>query len=119
FYETVARLAALVARQGFVVLVPATAHRRTFRDIARRLAPAFVEVWIDTPQAECEKRDTKGLYAASRRGSACFVPGIAETYEPPETADVIAHGGRDARALDQLAEKLTGLAVSKPVIQRA
>ncbi|HEY3497194.1 MAG TPA: adenylyl-sulfate kinase [Polyangiaceae bacterium] len=41
FYETLARLAALIARQGFVVLVPATAHRRTFRDLAERFVPTW------------------------------------------------------------------------------
>src|SRR5262245_34057334 len=44
FYESLARLAALLARQGLVVLVPATAHRAIFRQRARLLAPRFVEV---------------------------------------------------------------------------
>src|SRR5262249_2375634 len=39
FYATLARLAALAARQGLVVLVPATAHRRAYRDEARAVAP--------------------------------------------------------------------------------
>src|SRR5689334_9261303 len=39
FYETLANLAALVAEQGLVALVAATAQRREFRDRARALAP--------------------------------------------------------------------------------
>ena len=35
YYATLANLAALLARQGLVVMVPATAHLKTFRDRAR------------------------------------------------------------------------------------
>src|SRR5690606_20464631 len=52
-YGTLARLAAMIARQGHVVLVPATAHRRAFREEARALAPAFLEIFVDTPIEEC------------------------------------------------------------------
>src|SRR5262245_27228141 len=45
FYETLTRLAVLLAGQGLIVLVPATAHRRAFRERARALAPRFVEVF--------------------------------------------------------------------------
>ncbi len=83
FYATLARLAALAARQGLTVLVPATAHRRRFRDAARALAPArFVEVFVDTDAATCRARDTKGLYAAA--GPAAALPGAGVIYEPPE-----------------------------------
>jgi adenylylsulfate kinase len=58
FYGLLARLAALIARQGHVVLVPATAHRRAYRDAARGLAPAFLEIFVDTPLEECRRRDT-------------------------------------------------------------
>jgi adenylylsulfate kinase len=106
FYETLARLAALLTRQGLIVLVPATAHRRAYRDFARSLVPAFLEVWVATPRAECEKRDTKGLYAASRSGSVQTLPGAGEPYEPPARADVIAEAGRDDRAVAALCAEL-------------
>ena len=103
FYETLARLAALLAAQGLIVLVPATAHRRAYRERARQLAPGFVEVWIDTPLAECVARDSKGLYRASRTGSATTVPGADEPYEPPSAPDFTAHGATDRSELEQLA----------------
>jgi adenylylsulfate kinase len=109
FYETLGRLAALLAAQGLVVLVPATAHRRAFRTRARERAPAFLEVWIDTPKEECERRDTKGLYAKSRLGAAEFVPGATEPYEPPERPAVVAHGGDDSTALETLWAELARL----------
>ncbi|HEV8244504.1 MAG TPA: adenylyl-sulfate kinase, partial [Polyangiaceae bacterium] len=56
FYATLAGLAALLANQGLVVLVAATAHRKSYRDRARRLAPRFVEVHVDVPLQECQGR---------------------------------------------------------------
>ena len=78
-YALLARLAAHIARQGHVVLVPATAHRRAYRDAARGLAPAFLEIFVDTPPEEARRRDTKGLYAAQ----VAAAPGVGVEYEPP------------------------------------
>jgi len=83
FYESLANLAALLARQGLIVVVPATAHRRAFRERARVLTPAFLEVWLATPLHECERRDAKGLYAKARSGALPGVPGIDEAFEEP------------------------------------
>jgi adenylylsulfate kinase len=82
-YGVLARLAAHIARQGPVVLVPATAHRRCFRDAARALAPAFLEIFVDTPIEECRRRDTKGLYA----DKVASAPGVGTDYERPTAAD--------------------------------
>lgn len=94
FYRTLAQLACLLARQGLVVLVSATAHRRAFRDLARMQAPRFVEVFVDTPLEVCRERDSKGLY---RAGAA--LPGIAAAYEPPRAPEVHAKGGHSAEAV--------------------
>lgn len=105
FYESLARLAALLADQGLVVLVPATAHRRVFRDRARRLFPDFLEVWVDTSVRDCLARDPKGLYAAAAtRPNA--LPGMGIEYEAPEVPDVVAHGGADPNAVRSLLERL-------------
>lgn len=100
FYATLARLAALLAAQGLLVLVPATANRRAHRADARALAPAaFVEVHVAVDLAECARRDAKGLYAAARAGGAAHLPGAGVTYEPPERPEVTAQGGEDDAAL--------------------
>lgn len=105
FYGMLGGLAALLARQGHAVLVAATAPRRAHRDAARAAAPAFAEVWVDTPLADCEARDTKGLYARGRRGDAPDLPGLGAAYEPPSAPDITARGGHDdaaAAALERL-----------------
>lgn len=91
FYETLARLAALIAAQGYIVLVAATSHRRRFRARARDLAPAFLEVFVDTPLEECMHRDNKGLYEGARSKRITEVPGADIPYEPPEQADFVVH----------------------------
>jgi adenylylsulfate kinase len=98
-YATLANLAALLARQGLVVVVPATAHLRTFRERARVVAPAFVEVFVDASSEEVEARDAKGLYRAVRDGRAGGVPGADVAYEVPAHPDVVANGGHDHEAL--------------------
>jgi len=94
-YGTLARIAALIANQGHIVLVPATAHRRVFRDAARSLAPQFVEVYVDTPLDESKRRDTKGTY----KGSGEHVPGVGVDYEPPHAPDF--KGGDGAQRIAQ------------------
>jgi adenylylsulfate kinase len=102
FYTTLARLAALLARQGLVVVVAATAHKRAYRDAARELFPRVREVFVDVPAEECASRDPKGLY---RQGSAALPGSTTTPYEPPARADVVAHGGLDEVALARLLDR--------------
>jgi adenylylsulfate kinase len=108
FYGTLARLAALLANQGLVAVVAATASRRAFRERARALAPRFVEVFVDVPLEVCAARDTKGLYAAARRGAAPDLPGVGSGFERPEHPDVVASGGEDLAAPTAVLALLTG-----------
>jgi bifunctional enzyme CysN/CysC len=48
----------------------------------------FVEVFVDTPIEECERRDVKGLYAKARRGELKNFTGIDSPYEVPEAPEV-------------------------------
>jgi adenylylsulfate kinase len=106
FYETLARLAALLARQGLVVIVAATSHRRAHREQARAHAPQLIEVYVRVPLEECERRDPKGLYAAARAGALSGLPGADVTYEAPTVPEVIARGGDDTEAVAQILDKV-------------
>jgi adenylylsulfate kinase len=99
FYATLGRLGALLAKQGLVVLAAATAPSKQHRAVGRQAAPAFVEVYVDTPLTECERRDRKGLYARARKGEIADFPGIGTRYELPETPDVTARGGTNDEAV--------------------
>lgn len=48
----------------------------------------FFEVFIDTPLAEAERRDVKGLYKKARSGQLKNFTGIDSPYEAPEHAEL-------------------------------
>jgi bifunctional enzyme CysN/CysC len=58
--------------------------------MARKMIPngEFIEVFVDTPLAEAEKRDAKGLYAKARAGELRNFTGIDSPYEPPEQPEI-------------------------------
>lgn len=101
FYESLAGLASLLARQGLCVLVPATANKRSYRDNARALAPRFLEVFVDTPLAECQRRDPKGLY----HSAPSTLPGTGAAYEPPLNPDLTVRP--DERGVDKVLAELS------------
>jgi adenylylsulfate kinase len=109
FYATLGNLAALLAGQGRVILVAATAHRRAHREGARAAAPRFLEVHVATGLAECERRDAKGLYARARAGELASVPGVSEPYEAPEAPEVVAPRGDDPGAAAAVARAVRAM----------
>jgi bifunctional enzyme CysN/CysC len=83
-------VARLFVDAGLVVIVAFISPYRAERDLARsRFEPdEFVEIYIDAPLEECERRDPKGLYARARRGELVNFTGIDSDYEPPETPEI-------------------------------
>ena len=81
----VAEVAKLMADAGLIVMVAFISPYRLDRDMARELMgeTEFIEVFVDTPLEDCEKRDVKGLYAKARRGEIPNMTGISSPYEPP------------------------------------
>jgi bifunctional enzyme CysN/CysC len=81
----VAEVARLMVDAGLVVIVSFISPFRAEREWARSLFASgeFVEVFVDTPLAECERRDPKGLYAKARRGEIPAFTGISSPYELP------------------------------------
>lgn len=83
----VGHVARLFSDAGLVAIVPLISPYRAARDFARALHQAadlpFVEVFIDTPLEECERRDPKGLYAKARAGEIVGMTGIDDPYEAP------------------------------------
>jgi sulfate adenylyltransferase len=78
-------VASEIVRHGGLVICAAVSPYRATRDEARAMAGAdrFVEVFVDTPLEECERRDIKGIYAQARRGEIKNFTGISDPYEPP------------------------------------
>lgn len=59
--------------------------------MVRKMLPEgeFIEVFVDTPLADAETRDPKGLYAKARAGEIKNFTGIDSPYEPPENAEIV------------------------------
>ena len=87
----VAEVARLMTDAGLIVLVSFISPFRAERAAARALFAEgdFLEVFVDTPLAEAERRDAKGLYAKARRGDLPNFTGIDSPYEPPERAELV------------------------------
>jgi bifunctional enzyme CysN/CysC len=86
----VAEVAKLMVDAGLIVLVSFISPFRNERRMARDMFAEgeFVEVFVDTPLEECERRDVKGLYAKARSGNLKNFTGIDSPYEAPETPEV-------------------------------
>ena len=86
----VGEVARLMADAGLIVLTAFISPFRAERHMVRRMVPdgEFFEIFIDTPLAEAEKRDVKGLYAKARAGELKNFTGIDSPYEPPEAPEL-------------------------------
>jgi bifunctional enzyme CysN/CysC len=97
-------VARLFADAGLVALVPLISPYRAGRERARAIHEAaglpFVEVYVNTPIEECERRDPKGLYAKARAGEIKGFTGIDDPYEPPNACE-LELSPSDGDALDQ------------------
>jgi bifunctional enzyme CysN/CysC len=83
-------VARLFVDAGLVVIVSFISPYRAERELARSLFQPgeFVEIFVDAPLEECERRDPKGLYEKARRGELANFTGIDSAYEPPESPEI-------------------------------
>jgi adenylylsulfate kinase-like enzyme len=79
-------LAGFLGRQECIVLGPATANQRAYREEARRTLPRLLAVYLSTSREECEARDPKKPYEERK---------IAFVYEPPLAPEVTLADGSD------------------------
>jgi bifunctional enzyme CysN/CysC len=109
----VAEAAKLMADAGLIVIVSLISPYAADRRMARELMPEgeFVEIFVDTPLEEAERRDPKGLYRKARRGELKNFTGIDAPYEAPagpelriDTLSESAEQGVE-RILDYLARR--------------
>jgi adenylylsulfate kinase len=93
----IGEVAKLFADAGIIAITSFISPYRKDRDAVRALHDAanipFIEVHIDIPVEEAEKRDPKGLYkkarAAVASGKGMGFTGIDDPYEGPEKAELV------------------------------
>ncbi|WP_158968235.1 adenylyl-sulfate kinase [Paraglaciecola sp. L3A3] len=109
----IGEVAKLFVDAGTIVLTAFISPFKSERDYCRNLLAdgEFVEIFIDTPLAECEKRDPKGLYQKARQGDIKDFTGIDSPYEAPESAEItLSYTGQSA---EQSAEQIFELLKTK------
>lgn len=86
-----AEVAALLARDGHVVLAAFISPERVQRELVRGIVGGerFLEVFVDTPLELCERRDPKGLYRRARAGQLAEFTGVSAPYEPPSAPHLV------------------------------
>jgi bifunctional enzyme CysN/CysC len=109
----VGEVARLMADAGLIVLTAFISPFRAERHMVRRMMPEgeFIEVFVDTPLAEAEKRDVKGLYAKARAGELKNFTGIDSPYETPENAEI--HIDTTALGADEAADLIVETLLSR------
>ncbi len=86
----IAEVANLMIDAGLLVLASFVSPYREDRENVKHIVgdKNFVEVFVNTPIEECEKRDVKGLYAKARAGAIKNFTGVNAPYEAPIAADI-------------------------------
>jgi adenylylsulfate kinase len=81
----IAEVARLFVDAGIIAVTAFISPFRQDRELARAVIgdDNFIEIYVDTPLAECERRDPKGLYLKARQGIIKNFTGIDSAYEPP------------------------------------
>ena len=106
----VGEVARLMTDAGLIVIAafisPFRAERQMVRDMIA--AGEFIEVFVDTPLMEAERRDVKGLYKKARAGTLANFTGIDSPYEPPVSPEIHIDTTQvtPLRAADLIVERL-------------
>ena len=102
----ISELSKLFVDSGLIVITAFISPFKSERDYCRSLLEKneFVEVFVDTPLEECEKRDPKGLYKKARRGELPNFTGIDSAYEEPEMPEIELQTGE--RSVEECVEQI-------------
>jgi len=102
-YRALVLLAELLTRHEANVIIDATANRRRYRNLARKMITRFGEVYLKCPLQVCMKRERarkerfgapSSIYRKGRTGASKTVPGVGVPYEEPLSPEVLLDTSR-------------------------
>lgn len=96
---------------GTAFISPFMADRAQSRAL---IGSKFIEVFVDTPLEECEKRDPKGLYQKARKGEIKHFTGISSPYEAPVAPDL--HLKTAAQSIEATAAEVVAYLENQKII---
>ena len=108
-------VAHLLTRNDVIAITAAISPYHEVRDYNRRLIGNFVEVYVQCPIEECEKRDVKGLFKKARAGEITGFTGVDDPYEEPLHPEVICETAKETpeESADKVIHKLEELGYLK------
>ena len=92
----IGEVANLFANAGLLVCTAFISPYRNDRDQVRAICGEgnFIEIFVECPLDECEKRDPKGLYKKARAGLIPEFTGISAPYEEPQAPELVLHSAQ-------------------------
>lgn len=81
-------LSSMLEKNGVIVTSSFVSPYQEARDFVRGLCDNFIEVYVATSVAECEKRDVKGMYKKARTGEIANFTGVSDPYEEPNNPQI-------------------------------
>ncbi|KAK5006348.1 Adenylyl-sulfate kinase, partial [Cryomyces antarcticus] len=121
----IAEVAKLFADSSTIALTSFISPYRADRAIARELHAdtknvdeplPFIEVFVDIPVEEAEKRDPKGLYKKARAGEIKEFTGISAPYEEPEHPEI--HIRSDKVSVEEAVVQITKYLQDKGLLKQ-
>ena len=79
----------LLSRNGIITIAATVSPSQEVRNEQRSLIGRFVEVFVNCPVEECEKRDETGNYKSARKGELIGFPGVDTPYEKPVNPEIL------------------------------
>ncbi|WP_455637550.1 adenylyl-sulfate kinase [Parabacteroides sp.] len=82
----IAEVSKLFIDTGIITIAAFISPNNELREMASSIVGKenFLEIYVNTPLEECERRDVKGLYAKARKGEIKEFTGISAPFEAPE-----------------------------------
>lgn len=106
--------AGVIALSSFIS--PYAADRDEVRALHEAVGLAFIEIYVDCPIEEAEKRDPKGLYKKARAGEIKNFTGIDDPYEAPNKPEL--HLRTDQLSLEQEVEQILDFLTKRAIINQ-
>lgn len=114
----IGEMSKLFADSGLLVLSafisPFCADRQLVRELVGE--GEFVEVFMDTPLEECERRDPKGLYKKARKGEIRNFTGIDSVYEKPESPEITVNTA--VQSVNEVVQHIVGYLEAQQIIKK-
>ena len=114
----IAEVSKLFIDTGIITIAAFISPNNDIREMAANIIGQenFLEVYVSTPLAECERRDVKGLYAKARRGEIQNFTGISAPFEAPAHPALTLD--TSVLSLEESVNKLLDLVLSKIQIKK-